>query len=268
MGYFMRVFEFTHAIVREPGQSVVHGLRSDINAEPVYERVLAEHRAYVDALAEAGLAVDILEPLEDFPDAVFVEDPALVFSEGAILLRPGAPSRLGEREEMRAALARYFSEVLELEEDEYADGGDVLVTPEVVFIGLSARTNRRGAEALAQHLKTLGRTARIVETPSSILHFKTASALISEDTVIATQAMADSGVFEGLRVLVTPEGEEGAANLLRINRIVLISDGYLRTAEMIARQGLPVRLLATSEVAKLDAGLSCMSLRWSKKPSV
>jgi len=261
----MRVFEFTHAIVREPGESVVNGLRSDATAVPRYDGVLAEHRAYVDALAEAGLAVDILPALEGFPDSIFVEDPALVFPEGAILLRPGAPSRLGEREEMRAALARHFAEVRELHVGEYADGGDVLITPGAVFIGLSARTNRLGAEALARHLEAFGRKARIVETPKGILHFKTAAALLSDDTIVATKTMAGSGVFEGLRVLVTPEGEEAAANLLRINRIVLICDGYLRTAEMITRHGLPVRLLPAREVSKLDAGLSCMSLRWAKK---
>jgi dimethylargininase len=261
----MHVFEFTHAIVREPGESVVGGLRQDATAQPSYDRLMLEHRRYVDALAEAGLAVDILPPLEEFPDSVFVEDPALVFGEGAILLRPGAPSRAGEREGMRSALARHFANVLELQDGEDADGGDILVTPECVFIGLSARTTRAGAEALAQHLASLGKKAKIVYTPKGVLHFKTACALLSEDTIIATAPMAESGVFAGFRVLTTPPGEEAAANLLRLNRIVLVSDGYLGTAEMIARQGLPVRLLPTHEVAKLDAGLSCMSLRWAKQ---
>jgi dimethylargininase len=36
----------------------------------------AEHAAYVAALEAAGVAVTVLEPLEAFPDSVFVEDPA------------------------------------------------------------------------------------------------------------------------------------------------------------------------------------------------
>jgi dimethylargininase len=260
----MRVFEFTNAIVREPGKSVVQGLRSDPRAVPTYEGVLAEHRAYGDVLAEAGLAIDILPPLEAFPDSVFVEDPALVFSEGAILLRPGAPSRLAERDEVRGAFARHFANVLELDAGEYADGGDVLVTPETVFIGLSKRTNRLGAEALSKCLAEFGRTSRIVQTPASVLHFKTAAALLSEDTIVASKTMAESGIFASLRVLAIPEGEEAAANLVRVNNLVLIADGFPRTAEMIAQEGLNVKLLQVAEVAKLDAGLSCMSLRWAK----
>jgi dimethylargininase len=259
----VRVFEFTTAIVREPGKSVVKGLRSDPAAVPSYDGVLAEHRAYVDALAEAGLSVDILPPLEAFPDSVFVEDTALTFPEGAILLRPGAPSRLAERDHVRGALARHFAFVQELGVGEYADGGDVLVTPQTVFIGLSARTNRLGAEALATHLAKLGRKARIIETPSQVLHLKSACALVGEDTVIATKELA--AVVTGYRVLQTPAGEEGAANLVRVNRRVLMGDCFPRTAAMIAGEGLEVKRLPIGEIAKLDAGLSCMSLRWAKQ---
>src|SRR5262249_12540463 len=108
----MRVFDFTHAIVRDPGRSVIGGLRTTPGA-PCYEGVMAEHRAYFAALRAAGLTVDVLPPLEDFPDSVFVEDPAFVVPEGAILLRPGAPSRLGEREAMRDAIGKHFGHVPE-----------------------------------------------------------------------------------------------------------------------------------------------------------
>jgi len=258
-----RVFDFTHAIVREPGRSVVNGIRSAFDA-PAYECVIAEHRAYIEALRGAGLTVDVLPPLEAFPDSIFVEDPALVFPEGAILLRPGVASRLGEAEEMRGALNRHFDRVLELEGEQYADGGDVLVSEAEVFIGLSKRTNRSGAERLVALLAQFGRKVRVAETPADILHFKSASSLLSEDTVMATKRLAESGVFAGLNVLVVPEGEEGAANFLRINDTVLVGDRYLRTIEMLRRESFAAQGLKIDEIRKLDAGLSCMSLRWRR----
>ena len=258
----MRVFDFDSAIVRTPGRSVVDGIRSDPGAMPDHDAFLKEHAAYVAALRGAGLRVDILPPLEDFPDSVFVEDPALVFPEGAILLRPGVPARLGEAEHMRAPLARHFTRVLELEGDEYADGGDVLVTPEEVLIGLSKRTTRKGAEALQRRLAELGRAARIVETPDRVLHFKTASSLLSEDTVMVTGALAATGAFAGLKILVVPDGEEGAANFLRVNDTVFVGDCYPRTLDLLRAAGFAARGLPIGEVRKLDAGLSCMSLRW------
>lgn len=257
----MRVFDFDRAIVRRPGRSVVSGIRSGPNA-PSYEGVVAEHDAYIAALRAAGLAVDVLPPLEAFPDSVFVEDPAMVFSEGAILLRPGVASRLGEAEEMRGVLHERFDRVLSLEGEEYADGGDVMVTPDGVFIGLSKRTNRAGAEALVGKLAQLGHKARIADTPSDILHFKTASSLLDEHTVMATQTMAASGIFSGFQLIVVPAGEEGAANFLRVNDTVFVGRHYTRTIELLRGKGYDARGLPVSEIAKLDAGLSCMSLRW------
>lgn len=259
----LRVFDFTHAIVREPGRSVVNGI-SSASSPPGYEGVVAEHRAYVEALRSACLTVYILPALEAFPDSIFVEDPALVFPEGAILLRPGVASRLGEAEEMRAPLKKHFDRVLELEGEQYADGGDVLVTQDEVLIGLSKRTNRAGADRLVILLGQLGRKARVAETPADILHFKSASSLLSEDTVMATRKLADGGVFRGLKVLIVPDGEEGAANFLRINDTVFVGDRYPRTIEMLTREGFAAKPVKIDEIRKLDAGLSCMSLRWRK----
>jgi dimethylargininase len=255
-------FDFSHAIARAPGKSVVHGLRDNPDATPSYDGVVAEHGAYVAALRDLGLAVDVLAPLEDYPDSVFVEDPALVFPEGAILLRPGAPTRAGERDDMRRALVRHFGRLSELGDGEHADGGDVLVTPGTVFIGLSQRTNAAGADALAAHLRALGRAARVVATPAGTLHLKTACALLSQDTILATPAMAASGIFSGFRLVLTPDGEDGAANALRLRDVVLVNDSWPRTIELLLRQGFCVRALVLREIAKLDAGLSCMSLRW------
>ena len=255
------VYRFTDAILRRPGDSVVNGLRAGQGDDPTLAGVLAEHQAYADALAGAGLRLTMLDPLEAYPDAIFVEDPALVFPEAAILLRPGAASREGEVELIAPALEARFGQVLRLPTG-YADGGDVLVMADRVFIGLSARTNREGAAALAGLLGALGRRAVIAETPEEVLHLKTASSLIDGETVLATRVLAESGIFADHRVLVVPAGEEGGANVLRVNDRVLVGAGYPRIAELVAGFGAEVVALANGEIAKIDAGFTCMSLRW------
>lgn len=256
-----RVFDFAHALVRQPAASVVDGLRAGSGPSPAYEGVQAEHGAYVAALGEGGVAVDVLPSLPDFPDSIFVEDPAFVLPEGAILLRPGAPSRAGEAEALAPALAKHFGKTARLDAG-HADGGDVLILPHEILIGLSARTDRAGAEALTGWLESLGRRARIVATPPAVLHFKTACALLDEETVIATPALAAAGLFGRLEVVQTSESEQGAANLLRVNDVVLVGVSFPRTIERIVNRGHAVRPLAVEEIGRIDAGLSCMSLRW------
>jgi dimethylargininase len=258
----MRIFDFTDATVRLPGRSVVKGILKDANIVPKFNRVAAEHAAYVNALRSAGLRVEVLPPLEEFPDSVFVEDPALVFSNGAVLLRPGTPTRAGESEHLRPVLQRQFDTVLELPGDVYVDGGDVLSVPGGVFIGLSRRTNREGAEALSSLLRQLDLNATIVEPPPGSLHLKSAVSIMDEETLLASAAITKSGMFEGFEIVVPPAEEDRSAHVLRINDMVFVPAHFPRSADMLARRGYNVNLLEAREIRKLDAGLSCMSLRW------
>lgn len=257
----MRVFDFNSAIVRKPGRSVVNGLRAAPGPAPMFETLVAEHQAYIRALRAAGVHVTVLDALEELPDSIFVEDPALVFGAGAILLRPGAPSRMAEARELRATLESRFPAVLQLSCG-FADGGDVLVTPGRVLIGLSARTDRAGAAALRELLASMGLDSQIVDVPPGTLHLKSDCSLVDEETVLASEELAASGVLNGFRILVVPRKERSATNALRVNDVVFVRAGCPRTSEMLESNGCRVVPLPVSEIAKVDAGLSCMSLRW------
>jgi dimethylargininase len=260
-----RVFDFNRAIARVPSRSVVSGLRADHRGDPSYDGVVREQRAYVATLESIGVTVTLLPALEDFPDSIFVEDPALVFQEAAILLRPGAATRFGEVAEIAPTLKSMFETVHELPAPGFADGGDILVTPEKVMIGLSARTDETGAAALAKILGRFGRKSELVRTPPGVLHFKSDCSLLDEETVFSTTRLAASGVFQGMKVLHVPDGEEGAANTLRMNDTVLVSNAFPRTIDLLTKHGYTLAAMATDEISKIDAGLSCMSLRWWDK---
>ena len=255
-------YHFSHALCRAPAASAVHGIRADGGPDPEFAGLAAEHAGYVATLRDLGLTVDVLPPLDDFPDALFTEDVALTFPEGAILLRPGARSRAGEVAHIRAALAAHHPQMLEMAGPGYADGGDVLRLADRVIIGLSDRTDRAGATELAQLLETLGRRAEIAETPPGVLHFKTGCGLIDENTILAVPELASCPQFAGLEVVLTPLGENPAANILRIRNTVLVGDRWLATRAMLTARGIDCRPLATDQIARIDAGLSCMSLRW------
>jgi dimethylargininase len=205
--------------------------------------------------------VEVLGPLPAYPDSVFVEDAAFVLPEGAIVLRPGAPSRAGEAAAIAQAVERHFGGVERIKSG-MIDGGDILILPNAIVVGLSARTDREGAERFAHWAGRLGRTVRVVDTPPGLLHLKSGCSLLGEELVLATPEAAERGLFEGLKVVVTAEGEANAANAIRVNDHLLITHGAPRSAEILARLGFTVVPLATREIEKLDAGLSCMSLRW------
>lgn len=258
-------YRFDHAIARRPSESCVMGLRAEDRGAPDPALFEKQHDGYLRALEEEGLKLTVLEPLEDFPDSVFVEDPALCLPEGAVLLRPGAESRRLEAEEIAPALSQHYGEVIKLEGPGFVDGGDIMVTDTEVLIGLSKRTNAEGIEELAGILSGWSYDLRPVETPKGVLHFKSDSAPLGDGRILSTKRLADSGCFTGYDVLLVPEGEEAAANALRINDRVFLAEGFPRTNDLLEKAGYRVIRLPLSEAAKLDGGLSCLSLRFKKR---
>ena len=256
-------FQFTHALCRLPSKSVTDGLRAQDQGDPDPLAFAAEHAAYISALRDAGCAVTVLPADENFPDSVFIEDPALVLNGTAIVLRPGAETRLGEAAALRPALVENMNNVVDLQTAGYVDGGDVLCTDDRVLLGLSARTSEQGAADLRPLVEALGYTLHVLQTPPDILHFKTESSLLDESTVLATPALAASGAFYGMTVIETAAGEDAAANAIRVNDFVFLSAGYPNTAKRLEDAGYTSKILNTSQAALVDGGLSCMSLRYS-----
>lgn len=255
--------QFSQALVRRPGASVVGGLATIDRGRPDAGLFQAEHRIYVNALEKAGLKVSALPPLEAFPDSVFIEDTALCLPEGFVILRPGAPSRTDESRETAAALSRFNKEIFDIGVSGFVDGGDILMTDSVILVGLSHRTNRAGYEALKAVLANWDYEVRAVHTPEPVLHFKSDCCVLDSDTILTTSRLATAECFAPFRVLTVPKGEEAAANAIRVNDTVLLSEGFPATADLIARENYEVELIPTRQAALLDGGLSCLSLRFN-----
>ncbi|EEW24211.1 dimethylarginine dimethylaminohydrolase family protein [Rhodobacter ferrooxidans] len=260
-----RATRFSHAITRRPAASITHGLRAVDTGTPDLALMRTHHADYVAALRETGATVIELEPLEAYPDSVFVEDTALCLPEGAVIMRPGAPSRLGEAAEMAPHLAQLYGEVLRIDGPGHIEGGDILVTETEILVGRSARTDAAGVAELARLVARWGHKLREVFTPPGVLHFKTDCSLLDGDTVLATRRLDASGCFAGYKVIHVAEGEEACANAIRFNDPVILPAGFPRTAEILDKAGFSLRQIGNSECAKLDGGMSCLSLRFTPR---
>lgn len=261
-----RSYRFSHAITRKPSASIVAGLRAVDTGAPDLQRMLAHHAAYVATLRDTGATVIELEPLEAYPDSVFVEDTALCLPKGAVVMRPGAPSRLGEAAEMAPHLEALYGEVRRISgTDSFIEGGDILMTESEILVGRSARTNAVGIAELARLTADWGEVVREVHTPPGVLHFKTDCSLLDAETILSTVRLSSSGYFKGYRLIDVAEGEEAAANTIRFNDLVLMPAGFPRTRDRLLAAGYTVREIGNSECAKLDGGMSCLSLRFTPK---
>lgn len=246
-----------------PGANFAQGLTSASLGSPSLELALDQHARYVAALETCGLAVTIL-PGDSLPDSTFVEDTAVIAGTRAMLTRPGAPSRLEEVEAIRSPLARFFDEIETMEAPATLDGGDVCEAGRHFYIGISQRTNHAGAQALAGFLARDGYTASLVEIAdmTSILHLKSGMAYLGDGTFVVIDELLPRLDLGRSHVIRTRAGEEYGANCVRVNDYVLLAAGHPDLERQLAHRGFTTIVLEMSEFAKMDGGLSCLSLRF------
>lgn len=254
---------FRRAIVRPPSDSFASGLTTAALGAPDLELARRQHAQYCAALESLGLTLTILPPDAAHPDSTFVEDTAVVTQRGAIVTRPGAPSRAGEVQAVRETLAGLCGAVAEIVAPGTLDGGDVCQAGRHFFIGISRRSNEEGARQLADWLRRAGFTADTVDIRArgELLHLKSGLAWLGGATVVVTESLAGHPAFSRCQRIVAGAQESYAANCLRVYDLVLMAAGYPELARRVAGLGLEVRTLEVSEFAKMDGGLSCLSLR-------
>jgi dimethylargininase len=252
---------FTHAIARKPGPNFAQGLTTAANEEaPDFNRLFDQHQKYISTLSSIGLEVILLDALPDHPDAYFVEDTAVVTSNVAVITNPGADARKGEEETIAPVLEKY-RKIEKIQPPGTVDGGDVLQVNQHFFIGLSERTNQEGADQLGQILNRYGYTHATVAVGEG-LHFKSSVNYVGKNTLLVTEDFATSDQLAGYDILVTDQDESYAANTLFINDHLLAPRGYPNTLKKLEVLGYKILELDTSEVRKMDGGLTCMSLRF------
>jgi dimethylargininase len=221
-------------------------------------RAREQHAAYRDCLRELGLRVVELPAEDRYPDAVFVEDPAVVVDEIAVITRSGAESRRGEAESIARELGKYRPLVW-MDAPATLDGGDVMRAGRTLFVGHSARTNAAGIQQLAAAVGPHGYRVQPVAV-KGCLHLKSAASWLGGNTVFVHRPWVDEGAFTGMRLVDAPAGEEHGANVLLVGSTVLVAEGFPKTAAAVEEARRKVRLVENSELRKAEGALTCCSL--------
>jgi len=248
-----------HAITREVGPSMEACELTHFARHPIdIPKARRQHAAYRQCLRELGVQVIELAEEPEYPDAVFVEDPAIVLDEIAVITRMGAESRRGEAASLACALERYRP-LFWMKPPATLDGGDVMRVGRTLFVGRSSRTNAAGIQQLAAAAEPHGYRIQPVMV-HGCLHLKSAAGDLGGDTVLVHRPWLDIGALGGMKLIAAPAGEEHGVNVLRIGDTILVADGFPKTADLISKSGRPIRIIDNSELRKAEGALTCCSL--------
>ncbi len=244
------------ALVRPPSRNFVHALSEHPDAGSIdFQKAQQQHAAYCEVLKTAGLIVEVLEPRDDIPDSVFIEDNAMILEGRAVLCSMKETSRQGEVSSLADALQSRLP-VLRLQAPVFIDGGDVLQTEKAVFIGQSQRTSAEAIEAL----QPLTSKPVIPVAVKKGLHLKTSVSTLGGNLLVINPSHVETEPFRNFEWVEVDDDEAYAANCLAVGENVILPAGFPKLEQRIGQLGFKTLPVALSEFQKADGGVTCLSL--------
>ena len=249
----------TIAVTRPVSRSFEQCELTHLGREPLdVSRATEQHAAYERLLRRLGATIVRVPAAHESPDAVFVEDTAVVLDEIAVITRPGADSRRTEPAAVAAALTAYRP-LRSMSGPATLDGGDVLRIGRTLYVGRSGRTNEHGIEQLRRFAEPFGYNVVPVEF-SGCLHLKSAATAVGDVLLLLNPAWVSAAAFPGCEAMSVDDREPHAANALRVAGSVVYPSQHPRTRDRIVARGLRVEETDCSELAKAEGAVTCCSL--------
>ena len=247
------------AITRAVSPAIVHCELSFIERKPIdLSKAREQHRAYEKLLEKLGAHLISLPAEENLPDSMFVEDPAIVLDEIAVILPLGTESRRPEAASLAQALGK-FRKLEYVKLPGTLEGGDVLRIGRKLFVGLTKRSNSEGIRQLASILAPHSYDVVAIEV-SGCLHLKSAVTYLGRKTLLANRAWFDTAPLHAHDWIDVDLAEPHAANALVLGNTIIFPASFPRTRERIQSRGFHVTALDISELQKAESGLTCSSL--------
>ncbi|MDN4641180.1 arginine deiminase family protein [Agreia sp. PsM10] len=246
-------------LVRRPSDNLAEGIVTHLERTEVDSDLAdTQWESYVAALIGAGWKPVEVERATDLADSVFVEDSVVMFGRLAVLASPAAPTRVAEIDGVEKSVRSLGLDVTRIVQPGTLDGGDVLKIEKRVYVGRGGRTNAEGIRQLRHILSPLAYT--VIAVPiSKVLHLKSAVTALPDGTVIGYPPVVDDPkIFD--RFLAVPE-EAGAHVVILSDDTVLMSSAAPESAQLIESLGYRVIAVDISEFEKLEACVTCLSVR-------
>lgn len=247
------------AITRAVSPAIVNCELSFIPRQPIDLQIaVAQHHAYEDLLAKLGARVVSLPAEPDLPDSMFVEDPAIVLDELAVIFPLGTESRRPEAVSLAQAISK-FRKLEHVTLPGTIEGGDILRIGRKLFVGVTKRSNAEGIRQLATILVPYH--YEVIAVPvTGCLHLKSAVTYLGRDTLLANRNWFDPSTFADYHWIDVDPAEPHAANALALADTIIFPQSFPRTRARIESAGFHVTPLDISELQKAESGLTCSCL--------
>jgi len=250
-----------------------------LQSEPgaIYPRAIEQFDGLVTALKQCGVQSVVLDaPPDDGPAAagVVAADLAVVLPKGAIVMRPSDPIVRAQVARVEAALEKAGVPVIgRIDAPGLLDGGDVLVGPDTLYVGVPHDRASRTGIARGPHGNEFGRRQlaaiaadaglKVVEVgiASDVARLRAVAAFVDRATVVASPRIVDVAAFGSIECIDAPDGEEYGAGVLAVGpRRVLANVRFRLLFAALRRARVAVDAIDLWEFGKVGVTPSLLAL--------
>ena len=252
------------AVLVAPAPSIENArpLHGELNA--IYGRARAQQEILAKTLRYFGCDVTLIEGPSSNPYASAVVDAAVVFENGAVIMRPSSMTRRPESAWLEGEfVTRDIPIAGHISAPGLIDGSDVLLAGNVAFIGVSKQSNSLGRNGFAQIAKAHGFEVREVQLrdPSGAPLRAFAGALASDSVVLAPPASIDHAPFSDFKIFTAPLGHERGAGVLNLGEHhVLANVRYPAVIDVLRRGGITVEAIDLHDFGRVGIAPSMLVL--------
>jgi dimethylargininase len=251
------------AVIVRPGPAIENAqpLHGELNA--IHSRAVAEQQILAKTLRYFGCEVTVLDQSGSDPYACAVVDAAVVFENGAVIMRPGSLTRRPESAWLEGEFVQRDIPIAgHIAAPGLLNGSDVLLVGNTAFIGTSKRSNALGRNGFAQIAKAHGFSVREVQLRDPAAPLRALAGALSSDTVVlGPENSIDHAPFEGFKIFTAPLGHERGAGVLNLGDHHVLADvRYPSVIDMLRRGGIVVEAIDLHDFGRVGISPSMLVL--------
>lgn len=237
------------ALVVRPSALLAHEPPMQGESSPIVDRAQEQHEIFVGRLRSLGVSVTVLDAAAEVPLATCVDDLAVMFSDGAVLMRPSDLKRRREVNACETSLREAGIPIVgRIEPPGLLDGGDVLLGSQMLFLALPGdrsalsgivkppHGNAHGRAQLAAFAALRGLKVTEVVIASTVRRLRSVASIVDSETVLYAPRLVDATAFAKWQTIEVPSGEDYGAGVLCLGSRRVISNVRFRTVPPLLRK--------------------------------
>lgn len=251
------------ALLVQPGVAIEHARALQGEPNAIHYRAVSQQNVLIKTLMQRKCEVTLLDAYTEDPFAAAVADNAIVFENGAVILRPSSLTRRPEAEWLEGEFhKRDFPIAGHIAAPGLLDGSDVLLAGKTAFIGISTHSNALGRSGFAQIALAHGFSPVEVQLAPGVASLRSVLGALSEDELIAaSDRYLDYRVLGNFKVYSTPPGDELGAGVLNAGHRHVIADVRFPGAnDVMRRAGIMVEAVDLYDYARIGLSPSMLVL--------